>query len=102
MSEFGNYQTSDAQIRALSQWDKGTRRAALATGTGTDQAHRAFERLDIALVRVVNINKNEFDATVTRAFTHVVPIQWEAPAAALLIGLLAFFGLQPRLREYAV
>ena len=102
LSEFGNYQTADAQIRALLAMGQGDQARALATGTGTDQAHRASERLDAALVRVININQDNFDKAVTRSFADVAPLQWEAPAAAFVIGLLAFFGLQPRLREYAV
>jgi len=102
LSEFGNYQTADAQIRALLAMGQRDQARALVTGTGTDQAHRAFERLDIALVRVININRSAFDAAVMRSFADVAPLQWQTPAAAFLIGLLAFFGLQPRLREYAV
>jgi len=102
LTEFGNYQQADKQIRDLTVQGKDADALALATGTNTDQAHRASERFDIALVSAINVNRSAFDDAVTRAFADVAPLQWEAPAAAFLIGLLAFFGLQPRLREYAV
>jgi len=102
LTGFSAYQQANTQIRQLQMQGKTADALALITGTNTDQANRVFERFDIALTRVININRAEFENAVTRSFAMVAPLQWLSPAAALLIGLLAFLGLQPRLREYAV
>ncbi len=102
LSEFGGYQRSNAEIQRLNA--AGMRDAALAraTGTNTDQSRRSFERFDAALTRTIAINQTGFDGVITRAFAVVEPLQWLAPLVAGIVALLAFAGLQPRLREYAV
>lgn len=104
LREFGGYQGADARIRQLNgMGEEGRRQAlALATGTNVDQSRRSFERFDSALTRAIGINQTGFDGAVNRAFAAVEPLQWQTPLAALVVALLAFAGLQPRMREYAV
>jgi hypothetical protein len=67
----------------------------------TAKSAAAFAKFDEALGRTLEVNKNAFDAAVVRGFKDVDAFEIVAPAAALLISLLAWLGLRPRIREYA-
>lgn len=61
----------------------------------------AFAEFDEALRRTMEVNQKAFDAAVERGFADVAWFEVVAPCWAIAIALKAWFGLQPRIREYS-
>jgi len=99
---FGVYQQLDGQLRGLAQ--RGDRAGALALRLGTrpDQASGTFGGFEAALTEVIRINQVAFDELVGQGFALLAVPRIAAPIIALVVALLAWLGLQPRLREYHV
>jgi hypothetical protein len=91
----------DRQIRELETTSRHDHAIDLATGVTPGQSEWAFAQFDRDLGRTLEINEGEFAAGIDRAFAAIAGLVWAAPATALLIILLAWFGLQPRIAEYA-
>jgi hypothetical protein len=49
----------------------------------------------------LEINQQAFDASVSKGLAAVDSLEIKALAAAIVIALLCFLGLAPRIREYA-
>ena len=60
----------------------------------------AFTRFDTALDKTLQINRAEFDHSVEDGFAALAGLDVGAPAVGVVIAVLAFFGMRPRLREY--
>jgi hypothetical protein len=101
LREFAQFHAIDARIRAFERGSKHAAAVELCLGGGTDQANAAYIRFDRALMDMIQINRKEFDDTVTRAEDGLKRAAFFVPAAALAIALLAFIGLRARIREYA-
>jgi hypothetical protein len=93
------YQRDDRQLRALA---KTSMPAAVAYDSGTTpgQSDWAFNRYAAALGQVIQINQNAFTNAIASGegdttVTTVLPV-----AGALLVVVLAFIGIRPRLAEY--
>jgi hypothetical protein len=102
LQTFLAYVTIDARIRSLERADQHDAAVALCLGEKPGESNWAFARFDEALGKTIQINQDEFDAAVERSFRSLGAFDLAAPLAALGIAVLAFFGLLPRLREYAV
>jgi hypothetical protein len=98
---FGDYDRIDQRMRLLERSGKHDQAVELCIGNAADQSNAAFDRFDKALHDVVDINHKQFDATVKEAMSVLVVAGMAGPVAALLVALLALFGLRVRLREYA-
>lgn len=101
LREFAQFHAIDARIRAFERGGKHAPAVELCLGGGTDQSPAAYGRFDRALMDVIQINRKEFDDTITRAEDALGRAAFFVPAAALAIALLAFVGLRARIREYA-
>jgi hypothetical protein len=62
----------------------------------------AFARFDTALRSTLDINQKQFDKAIEDGFAALAGFDLSAPLVALSVALLAFLGLRPRLKEYAV
>jgi hypothetical protein len=98
---FGAYLTTDGEIRALEQSGQHQAAIDLDVGTQPGQSNWAFAQFDDALGRTLGINQREFTAAVDRATADLAGSEYLGPVAAVLIILLAWLGLRPRLREYS-
>ena len=75
----------------------------MCVGTDAGQSDWAFSQFDKALGRTIKINLDQFDKSLYGAADRLTGLDWLLPLGlALAVSLLAFLGLRPRLKEYAV
>lgn len=96
------YDQIDGQIRMLEQSGKHGEAVALKTGMRIGESNYTFGQFDTAVVQTMNINTAAFTQARDSAFAALNRVDVLAIGAALLLAFLAWLGLQPRLREYAV
>jgi hypothetical protein len=95
-----DYLRIDAQIRALESAGKHAEAVALCLGTQPQQSDWAFERFITALRATLQLNANQFNATMARAYDDV---NW---LGLLLLPLLvapllgSYLGMRARLAEF--
>ncbi len=94
------YANIDLEIRRLQTSGKHAQAIALCIGNEKDQSNWAFDQFDLALGRTLKINQDAFDNAVSNGFAAVNNFEWKALIVALIIALLAFFGMMQRIREY--
>jgi hypothetical protein len=97
---WGQYIALDTQIRALETSGRHAEAITLCTGTAPGQSDYAFARFDAALGKTLGINQDQFNLTVGKAFAGLRPLPFVSAVAALLIIVLTWLGIAPRLREY--
>ena len=100
LRNWGAYMALDSRIRTLETTGHHAEAVALCTGTAPGQSDYAFEQFDDALGRTLGINQAQFDSTVARAFSGLRPLSFVSVAALLLVIILTWLGIAPRLREY--
>jgi hypothetical protein len=94
------YVSLDGRLRALEQAGQHAEAVALDVGTQPGQSNWAFDQFDQALGRTLEINQREFDAAVQSAFDDLNGADLLGPIAALIVAVLVWAGLRPRLAEY--
>jgi CHASE3 domain sensor protein len=100
LSDWGKYLVLDTQIRALETSGQHSQAIALCTGAAPGQSDYAFSQFDAALGKTLGINQDQFDQTVAKTFSGLRPLPAFAAASVLLMIVLTWLGLAPRLREY--
>jgi hypothetical protein len=99
---FGDYLAIDRRLRELENAGRHAEAVALCVGNREGESNWAFEQFDNALGRTLDINQKEFDKAVERGFR---ALMGHEIASVIVIGLviaLAYFGIRPRLMEYAL
>lgn len=91
----------DDNVRKLVAQGRPADAVELAIGLRPDGARAAFDRFDESLQRTAAINQDAFDAVLTLADRGLRRAEWVDPILSLIIALLAWLGIRPRLREYA-
>jgi hypothetical protein len=103
LQTFVEYLKIDRQIRDLALRNKQKEALELCVGTDAGQSDWAFSQFDKALGRTIKINLDQFDKSLYGAADRLTGLDWLLPLGlALAVSLLAFLGLRPRLKEYAV
>ena len=102
LARWQDYLRVDQRIRTLEQAGKHADSVALCLGNKEGESNWVFDRFDQALGATLEINQREFDRTVELSFHELDPFRWAGPLTALLIALLVWLGLRPRLREYQI
>jgi hypothetical protein len=102
---WARYLAIDTQIRGLERSGDHAGAVALDIGTAEGQSNWAFNNYDQQMTRLVAINQTEFDKSIQQIFddlggTSSFGADLLLPVLALLIAVLAWFGLQPRIAEY--
>ena len=97
---FVDYVDIDRKIRDLERAGRHAEAIALCVGTAPGQSDWAFQRLDKALLKVLDINERFFAAQIESAFSYLAWIQWALALVGIAIAILGWLGLQPRIREY--
>ncbi|HAJ59324.1 MAG TPA: hypothetical protein DCP31_08690 [Cyanobacteria bacterium UBA8543] len=100
LKTFGIYFNIDKQIRQLEQSGKHESAIALCVGTNPGQSNWAFTEFLKANNQAFDINQKAFDEAVNQGFKDVDGFEISTPVVAVLVGLLTFFGLRSRLKEY--
>ena len=95
------YRDIDVKIRALETSGRHREAIDLCIGTKEGQSNWVFDQFDTSLGKTLDINQSQFDNEVSAMFAALRWLPYLAPIATLAIVLLAWFGLQPRMREYA-
>ena len=95
-----DYIAIDGRIRDLDA--AGQRDAAIALNVGAKpgESNFAFDQFDQQLRQVIEINQTAFDGLIATATGRLLPLPWVIGGGCLLVGLLAGFGVRPRLNEY--
>ncbi len=102
LAGLADYVDVDERVRRLELQGQHAQAVDLAIGAGGAQARAEFDGLDEALQRTIAINQDAFDAVLDGADRTLRTAEWADPLLALAIGLAAWLGVRPRLREYAV
>ena len=104
------YLDVDAKIRQLEHQGQTRQAIELCLGKASGLANASgqsngipgeFDQFDRALLATLDINQRAFDASVDQGLATVSALEVKALVAAILIALLSFLGLAPRIREYA-
>jgi hypothetical protein len=93
---FGDYMDIDKEIRRLEKSGKHDEAVKLCVGKSND----IFGLFNDALEATVKINQYAFDKNVREGLADLANFELKALAVAIVIALLVFFALQPRIREY--
>lgn len=97
---YAQYYALDGQIRAFETGGQHDAAVALDTGTGVGQSDWAFAQFDAALGKVLDINLQWFNDSVQHAFDDLNGADLLGPVAGVILAVLVWFGLQPRIAEY--
>ena len=73
----------------------------LCTGSDPDQSNGAYQAFDVALGRTLDINEKELAKDVAQGFADLGALPFLAPLALLVVALLAWLGIHPRLANTA-
>jgi hypothetical protein len=95
------YLDVDTKIRQLQRQGQTRQAIELCLGNAAGQSNWAFDRFDRALLATLDINQKAFDASVDKGLSAVSALEIKALLVAIVIALLCFLGLAPRIREYA-
>jgi hypothetical protein len=104
-SYWAKYLALDGQIRGLERGGDHAGAVALDIGTNEGQSNWAFDSYDLNMAQLVDINQKEFDRNIQQIFSDLggatsFGADTLLPILSLLIALLVWFGLQPRIAEY--
>jgi hypothetical protein len=100
LGAFAAYYAIDGDVRTLEQRGKHADAIELCIGTRPDESNAAFARFDGALQKTLDINQVAFDAATSRAEAELRRAEIVGPALAMLVAVLAWLGIRPRLKEY--
>jgi len=101
LANWEDYLDVDAKLRELQHQGQTRQAIELCLGNAQGQSNWAFDRFDRALLATLDINQTAFDASVTKGLSAVGALEIKAIAVAIVIALLCFAGMAPRIREYA-
>ncbi len=96
MQSYQDYLTIDQKIRSLVASNKIPEAIALCLGPSND----AFDKMRAGMNDAVKVNQDTFDRVSIKAEEQLSTFETKAAIALILIAVLVFFGLRPRLREY--
>jgi hypothetical protein len=102
LKHFDRYVAIDDEIRKLEKDGQHAAAVALCLGSKPGQSNWAFEQFDAAVGKVIDLNLREFDAAIAQGKRRLAGLEWWAVIVATGAAALAYFGLRPRLREYAL
>jgi hypothetical protein len=97
MQSYQDYITIDQKIRNLVASNKIPEALALCLGPSND----AFYRMRTSLNDAIKVNQDTFDRANLKVEEQLSNFEAKAAIALILISVLVFFGLRPRLREYS-
>ena len=102
---WAKYLAIDTQIRALDHNGDHGGAIALDIGVALNQSNWAFNNYDHYLSQLISINQQAFDTSIQQIFndlggTSTPGADTVLPILAVLIAVLVWFGLQPRIAEY--
>jgi hypothetical protein len=100
LGTWAQYYALDARIRELEATGQHQAAVTLNTGINVGQSNWAFAQFDDALGRTLGINEQWFADYVQRGFDDLNGADVLAIVGGLVIAVLAWFGLQPRIAEY--
>jgi hypothetical protein len=99
---WGLYVGVDKKIRQLEASGQHDAAITLCLGNDPGQSNWAFAQFDSNLDKTLNINLGEMDRNTNKGFSDLALLPFAAPIVSLLIALLVFLGLRPRMHEYDV
>ena len=102
---WAKYLAIDGQIRSLDRSGDHAGAVALDIGTNEGQSNWAFDTYDQYMAQTIEINQKSFDGSIQAIFTDLggttsLGADTLLPILSLLIAVLVWFGLQPRIAEY--
>lgn len=101
LQTFANYVAIDTQVRQFLAAGAVQQAQSLVLGFNPGQSALAFTQFDSAVWNAIDINQFQFDQQIDTAFSSLGPTPYVLSIALLLIVVTTFFGMKPRLDEYA-
>jgi hypothetical protein len=100
LEAFADFGTIDAKIRELEKSGQHDQAIKLCLSYEPKGSKFTFTRFDDALGRTLTINQEHFDREVKNAFRDLSGLDVEANIAGLLLAVLVYLGLRPRMAEF--
>jgi hypothetical protein len=97
MQSYKDYMAIDQKIRDLVASDKIPEALALCLGP----SNAAFDKTRVSMNDAIKVNQDVFDRVSLKAEEQLDNFETKAVIALILIAVLVFWGLRPRLREYS-
>jgi hypothetical protein len=97
IQSYQDYLTIDQKIRNLVASNKIPEALALCLGPSND----AFDKMRASMNDAIKVNQDAFDRANLKVEEQLSNFETKAAIALILISVLVFFGLRPRLREYS-
>jgi hypothetical protein len=101
LRNYAVYFGMDKKIRDLEHSGHHEAAVRFCVSNAQGDSNWAFGQFDDALGRVLTINQRAFDTAVEQSFGDLKGLDFVAPGAAVVVVILAFAGLRPRLQEYS-
>ncbi len=98
---YGVYYNLDARIRELEKAGNHAEAVRFCLSMKEGESNWAFFKFDESLSKWFKLNEDWMYKYTDMAFADIAGLQYIAPIASLLIALLVFLGLRPRMREYS-
>jgi hypothetical protein len=98
---FGVYYNLDARIRSLELSGSHAEAVRFCLSMSEGESNWAFFKFDESLGHWLKLNEDWMYRYTDAAFLDCAGFQFAGPVISILVGVLIYFGLRPRLREYA-
>jgi serine/threonine protein kinase len=96
VDRFSDYLDIAARVRRLTADGQHKDAVALCVGRGPGQGTQALAEFNTALVKTMNINRREFDHSISQGFDTLGMLDAVNPLAALAVLALAYVGVRGR------
>lgn len=100
LQEFGNYCQANQKMFDLEKVGKHDDAVSLCLSFSPSGCKHPLDALDEALLRTIEINTDQMDLAIKRAFNDLRNLEIEVELVSLFAVICAYFGLMPRMEEY--
>jgi hypothetical protein len=100
LRRFGIYYGLDARIRQLEIAGRHAEAVRFCLSMKEGESNWAFFKFDESLGNWFKLNEDWMHRYTEAAFSDVAGLQYAAPVVLVLVAILVFIGLRPRIREY--
>ncbi len=97
---YGKYLDIDTKIREFELSGQHQEAINLCLGVAEGESNWAFDKFNAALGKTIDINKKAFDDAINNAFEALNMPTYLGVFIAIFMVVMAWLGLQPRIREY--
>jgi hypothetical protein len=100
LTAYQKFQQDDRRLRQLVSTGRQRDAIGVRMGRTAGSSIRDFDDYDRALVSLIGIHRNTFDAAIRDGDGALNGWNWVLPGAAVVIAALILAGVRPRLSEF--